>query len=66
MAKVMMAHGTTTKCMDQEPYNGQMVVNTLENICMTKKMDMGLLSGVMEENMRVTGPMVNNMESVSI
>ena len=58
--------GTEIKCMVKEKLFGKTEESMMENISMIKNTDMGSLNGMMEENMRVIGKMVNSMDKVCI
>jgi hypothetical protein len=47
----MLENGEITKCMVKVKFNGLMVKFTMENIKMTKNMDLGLLFGLMVGSM---------------
>ena len=53
--------GLIIKCMERENLLGQMARNTSVNIRMIKKKDLEFSFGLMEENTKAAGKMVNNM-----
>lgn len=59
-------HGKITTCMDKAPTLGAMAENTKGNTTWTKSMVMVSITGLMEDDMKVSGVMVNSMEKANI
>ena len=66
MAGDMKVSGRTTRCMGKEPLLGPTAESMLESTLMIKSKAMGSLSGLMEDHIRETGIMENNMAKVSM
>ena len=58
----IQVNGKIIKCMVKEFFHGVMEENTVESIKTTKKKGKEHLNGQMEDDMKVNGKMVNNME----
>ena len=58
----MKDSGKITNFMEKEYILGQMEESMMETILMTRKADLGHISGLMVEFMRAIGKMENNMD----